>query len=173
MNFLLQKRIFQKNILYLQYFKKHGNCCEFSCFFNKKVKYERQHKVSQYNICLKTSLPFTKNLKTEYLLKEKEKNVIVAHDLKGYIYNLDKLDEVNYNVGESNLLNKIFKIIKATTDEERKSIAEGSEFLMDVVTQIRKFLYDEETKEMKNIQDKWKREARKEGLANGMAQGMT
>ena len=73
---------------------------------------------------------------------------------------------------ESDLLNEIFKIIKATTDEERKSIAEGSEFLMDVVTQIRKFLYDEETKEMKNIQDKWKREARKEGLASGMAQGM-
>ena len=135
-------------------------------------KYERQHKVSQYNICLKSSLSFTKNLKTEYLLKEKEKNIIVAHDLKGYIYNLDKLDEVNYNVGESDLLNKIFKIIKATTDEERKSIAEGSEFLMDVVTQIRKFLYDEETKEMKNIQDKWKREARKEGLASGMAQGI-
>ena len=135
-------------------------------------KYQKQHKVSQYNICLKSSLSFTKNLKTEYLLKEKEKNVIVAHDLKGYIYNLDKLDEVNYNVGESDLLNKIFKIIKATTDEERKSIAEGSEFLMDVVTQIRKFLYDEETKEMKNIQDKWKREARKEGLASGMAQGI-
>ena len=74
--------------------------------------------------------------------------------------------------GESDLLNKIFKIIKATTDEERKSIAEGSEFLMDIVTQIRKFLYDEETKEMKNIQDKWKREARKEGLASGMAQGI-
>ena len=135
-------------------------------------KYERQHKVSQYNICLKSSLSFTKNLKTEYLLKEKEKNVIVAHDLKGYIYNLDKLDEVNYHVGESDLLNEIFKIIKATTDEERKSIAEGSEFLMDVVTQIRKFLYDEETKEMKNIQDKWKREAKKEGLASGMAQGI-
>ena len=135
-------------------------------------KYERQHKVSQYNICLKSSLSFTKNLKTEYLLKEKEKNFIVAEDLKGYIYNLDKLDEVTYNVGESNLLNRIFKIIKATTDEERKSIAEGSEFLMDVVTQIRKFLYDEETKEMKNIQDKWKYEARKEGRTEGLAEGI-
>ena len=97
---------------------------------------------------------------------------IVAHDLKGYIYNLDKLEESNYNVGENNLLNKIFKIIKATTDEERKSIAEGSEFLMDVVTQIRKFLYDEETKEMKNLQDKWKREAEKEGYAEGMEKGI-
>ena len=135
-------------------------------------KYTRQHKVSQYNICLKSSLSFTKELETEYVLKEKEKNIIVAHDLKGYIYNLDKLEESNYNVGENNLLNKIFKIIKATTDEERKSIAEGSEFLMDVVTQIRKFLYDEETKEMKNLQDKWKREAEKEGYAEGMEKGM-
>ena len=134
-------------------------------------KYQKQHKVSQYNICLKSSLSFTKNLKTEYLLKEKEKNFIVVEDLKGYIYNLDKLDEVTYNVGESNLLNRIFKIIKATTDEERKSIAEGSEILMDIVTQIRKFLYDEETKEMKNIQDKWKREAQKEGFAEGIEQG--
>ena len=135
-------------------------------------KYQKQHKVSQYNICLKSSLSFTKNLKTEYLLKEKEKNIIVAEDLKGYIYNLDKLDEVTYNVGESNLLNRIFKIIKATTDEERASIAEGSEILMDIVTQIRKFLYDEETKEMKNIQDKWKYEARKEGRTEGLAEGI-
>ena len=135
-------------------------------------KYQKQHKVSQYNICLKSSLSFTKKLKTEYLLKEKEKNIIVAEDLKGYIYNLDKLDEVNYNVGESNLLNRIFKIIKATTDEERESIAEGSEILMDIVTQIRKFLYDEETKEMKNIQDKWKYEARKEGRTEGLAEGI-
>ena len=135
-------------------------------------KYQKQHKVSQYNICLKSSLSFTKKLKTEYLLKEKEKNIIVAEDLKGYIYNLDKLDEVTYNVGESNLLNRIFKIIKATTDEERESIAEGSEILMDIVTQIRKFLYDEETKEMKNIQDKWKYEARKEGRTEGLAEGI-
>ena len=43
---------------------------------------------------------------------------------------------------------------------------------MDVVTQIRKFLYDEETKEMKNLQDKWKREAEKEGYAEGMEKGI-
>ena len=43
---------------------------------------------------------------------------------------------------------------------------------MDVVTQIRKFLYDEETKEMKNIQDKWKYEARKEGRTEGLAEGI-
>ena len=133
--------------------------------------YKEQHKVSQYNICLKSSLSFTKVLKTEYLLKENEKNIVVANDLKGTIYNLDKLEEQNYNVGENNLLEGMLRLIKAETDEERKDIAEGSEFLMDVVTQIRKFLYDEETREMKNLQDKWKREAEREGFAEGHEKG--
>ena len=119
---------------------------------------------------MKSSLPFTKELKCEYLLKENSKNQIVAHDLKGTIYNLDKLEERKYNVGNNNLLERLLLLIKASTDEERRSIAEGSEMLMDVVTQIRKFLYDEETKEMKNIQDKWKEEARDEGLKEGREQ---
>ena len=129
--------------------------------------YKKQRKISQYNFCLKSSLPFTKELKCEYLLKENNYNQIVAHDLKGTIYNLDKLEERKYNVGNNNLLERLLLLIKASTDEERRSIAEGSEMLMDVVTQIRKFLYDEETKEMKNIQDKWKEEARDEGLKEG------
>ena len=68
--------------------------------------YSQKKKVTQYNLCLKNSLPFTKNLKTEYLLKEKEENYIVDQDLKGFIYNLDKIKSDGYNVGESNLLEK-------------------------------------------------------------------
>ncbi len=134
--------------------------------------YKEQRKVSQYNICLKSSLPFTKDLKTEYLLKENEKNIVVSEDLKGTIYNLDKLNKQNYNVGENNLLEKMLGLIKAKTDEERESIAKGSELLMDVVTQIKKFLYDEETKEMKNFPDKWKREGIKQGVEQGIEQGI-
>ena len=66
--------------------------------------YSQKKKVTQYNLCLKSSLPFTKNLKTEYLLKEE--NYIVDQDLKGFIYNLDKIKSDGYNVGESNLLEK-------------------------------------------------------------------
>ena len=101
-------------------------------------------------------------------MKEKDKNVVVDEDLKGYIYNLDKLEESNDTVGENNLANRMFRIIKVITDKERKSIAEESELLMDAVTQIRKFLYDEEIKEMKNLQAKWKHEAQKEGFAEGI-----
>ena len=132
--------------------------------------YKKQHKVSQNNICLKSSLPFTKELKTEYLLKENERNIVVSNDLKGTIYNLDKLEEQNYNVGENNLLKRILWLIKAETDEERNSIAKGSEFLMDVVSQIKKFLYDEETREMKNFPDKWRHEGIKLGIEQGISQ---
>ena len=99
-------------------------------------------------------MPYTKKLKTRYLLRD-DTNEIVAHDIKGYIYNLDKLEVNSYTVGESNLLEKIFLIIKATTHEEREQIAEGSEILMDMVNTIKKFINDEEIKEMKSFQNKW------------------
>lgn len=63
-------------------------------------------------------------------------------------------------MGESNLLEKIFLIIKATTHEEREQIAEGSEILMDMVNTIKKFINDEEIKEMKSFQNKWLDEGR-------------
>lgn len=117
-------------------------------------EYAKQHIIIQYNICLTSSLPYTKKLKTRYLLRD-DTNEIVAHDIKGYIYNLDKLEVNSYTVGESNLLEKIFLIIKATTHEEREQIAEGSEILMDMVNTIKKFINDEEIKEMKSFQNKW------------------
>ena len=126
--------------------------------------YDQKKKVTQYNICLKSSLPFTQNLKTEYLLKEKEKNYIVDQDLKGFIYNLDKIKSDRYNVGESNLLERMLLLIKAPSFEIQEKIAEGSEILMDLVKEIRKLIYDEETRELKNMRDKWRDEDRKEAI---------
>lgn len=138
--------------------------------------YDQKKKVTQYNICLKSSLPFTQNLKTEYLLKEKEKNYIVDQDLKGFIYNLDKIKSDRYNVGESNLLERMLLLIKAPSFEIQEKIAEGSEILMDLVKEIRKLIYDEETRELKNMRDKWRdedrKEAREEGLKEGIEQGI-
>ena len=134
--------------------------------------YSQKKKVTQYNLCLKNSLPFTKNLKTEYLLKEKEENYIVDQDLKGFIYNLDKIKSDGYNVGESNLLERMLLLIKAPSFEIQEKIAEGSEILMDLVKEIRKLIYDEDTRKMKNMQDKWREEARKEAREEAMAEGL-
>ena len=132
--------------------------------------YSQKKKVTQYNLCLKNSLPFTKNLKTEYLLKEE--NYIVDQDLKGFIYNLDKIKSDGYNVGESNLLEKMLLLIKAPSFEIQEKIAEGSELLMDLVKEIRKLIYDEDTRKMKNMQDKWRDEYKKEGIEQGISQGI-
>ena len=132
--------------------------------------YSQKKKVTQYNLCLKNSLPFTKNLKTEYLLKEE--NYIVDQDLKGFIYNLDKIKSDGYNVGESNLLEKMLLLIKAPSFEIQEKIAEGSEILMDLVKEIRKLIYDEDTRQMKNMQDKWREEAREEAMAEGLKEGI-
>ena len=70
-------------------------------------------------------------------------------------------------MGESNLLEKIFLIIKTTTHKEREQIAEGSEILMDMVNTIKKFINDEEIKEMKSFQSKWLDEGRAEGFDDG------
>ena len=126
--------------------------------------YSQKKKVTQYNLCLKSSLPFTKNLKTEYLLKEKEENYIVDQDLKGFIYNLDKIKSDGYNVGESNLLERMLLLIKAPSFEIQEKIAEGSEILMDLVKEIRKLIYDEDTRKMKNMQDKWRDEFIEQGI---------
>ena len=97
--------------------------------------YSQKKKVTQYNLCLKNSLPFTKNLKTEYLLKEE--NYIVDQDLKGFIYNLDKIKSDGYNVGESNLLERMLLLIKAPSFEIQEKIAEGSEILIKLVKEIK------------------------------------
>ena len=63
-------------------------------------------------------------------------------------------------------------LIKAPSFEIQEKIAEGSEILMDLVKEIRKLIYDEDTRKMKNMQDKWREEARKEAREEAMAEGL-
>ena len=61
-------------------------------------------------------------------------------------------------------------LIKAPSFEIQEKIAEGSEILMDLVKEIRKLIYDEDTRKMKNMQDKWRDEYKKEGIEQGIEQ---
>ena len=63
-------------------------------------------------------------------------------------------------------------LIKAPSFEIQQKIAEGSELLMDLVKEIRKLIYDEDTRKMKNMQDKWRDEYKKEGIEQGISQGI-
>ena len=136
-------------------------------------KYQEQPNVSQYNLCLETSIPHFQKFQSGFVLKETDTNVIVSDDLVGHVYSLDKKYFNDYTVGESyrERLIKMFQILICKDDKERRSIAKGDEFLMGLIKAIERYLYDKETREMKNFPDKWRMEGRAEGRASGLAEG--
>ena len=95
-------------------------------------KYQEQPNVSQYNLCLETSIPHFQKFQSGFVLKETDTNVIVSDDLVGHVYSLDKKYFNDYTVGESyrERLIKMFQILICKDDKERRSIAKGDEFLM-------------------------------------------
>ena len=136
-------------------------------------KYQEQPNVSQYNLCLETSIPHFQKFQSGFVLKETDTNVIVSDDLVGHVYSLDKKYFNDYTVGESyrERLIKMFQILICKDDKGRRSIAKGDEFLMGLIKAIERYLYDKETREMKNFPDKWRMEGRAEGRASGLAEG--
>lgn len=133
--------------------------------------YNEQVKVSQYNICLHVKLAYIKDFKTEYLFKEKWQNTIIAEDIEGTIFNLDKLKANCYDVGISDRLDKIFTMMKTENIAELTKIVKGDKELMKLKDRIRKFIYEDDLRQFKNIQDKWKEEAFDYGMNKGLRQG--
>ena len=132
-------------------------------------KYQEQPNVSQYNLCLETSIPHFQKFQSGFVLKETDTNVIVSDDLVGHVYSLDKKYFNLYTVGESyrERLIKMLQILISKNGKERRKIARGDDFLMGLIKAIERYLYDKETREMKNFPDKWRMEGRAEGLEEG------
>lgn len=136
-------------------------------------KYQNQPNVSQYNICLKSNIPQFQKFQSGFTLKETYTNDILSDDLAGHVYHLDKKFLNDYTVGRCyrERLIKMFQIIVAKDKKERRKIAKGDDFLMGLVKAIERYLYNKETKEMKNFPDKWRMEGRAEGRDEGRAEG--
>ena len=71
------------------------------------------------------------------------------------IFNLDKIKELQYNVGISDELYRILKLFNADSIEEMFDISKGDEKLMVMTASIEKFLNDPETQKLFD-RDKWK-----------------
>ena len=136
-------------------------------------KYQNQPNVSQYNICLKSNIPQFQKFQSGFTLKETYTNDILSDDLAGHVYHLDKKFLSDYTVGRCyrKRLIKMFQIIVAKDKKERRKIAKGDDFLMGLVKAIERYLYNKETREMKNFPDKWRMEGRAEGRASGLVEG--
>ena len=137
-------------------------------------KYQNQPNVSQYNICLKSNIPQFQKFQSGFALKETYTNDILSDDLVGHVYHLDKKFLRSYDVGRCyrKRLVKMFQIIVAKDKKERSKIAKGDDFLMGLIKAIERYLYNKETKEMKNFPDKWRMEGRAEGRDEGRASGL-
>ena len=68
---------------------------------------------------------------------------IITNKVEGYIYRLDKLDDVVYDDNRKEELRRIMKMMYAKTKEERLEIAKGSEILMDLDQVMKEFVNDE------------------------------
>ena len=129
---------------------------------NGKVKILNGAPLNKTNIKDKS---ITSKFQSGLVLKETDTNVIVSNDLVGHVYSLDKKYFNDYTVGESyrERLIKMFQILICKDDKERRNIAKGDEFLMGLIRAIERYLYEKETREMKNFPDKWRMEGRAEG----------
>ena len=90
-------------------------------------KYRNQPKVTQYNFCVSSHVSGINEFETDFLFMDRKTTNIISDKIEGYIYRLDKLDDVVYDDNRKEELCRIMKMMYAKTKEERLEIAKGSE----------------------------------------------
>ena len=126
--------------------------------------YQKQPKVTQYNFCKSSLVSNTSEFETDFLLMDKRTFHIITNKLEGYIYRLDKLENVAYDDNRKEELLKILRMIYVKDETERLEIAKGSEILMDLAQVMKKFVNDETILEYKSLARKNEEIARKDGI---------
>ena len=127
-------------------------------------RYQKQPKVTQYNFCKSSHVSNIPEFETDFLLIDRRTYHIITDKLEGYIYRLDKLENVAYDDNRKEELLKLMKMIYAKSNEERLEIAKGSEILMDLAQVMKKFVNDETILEYKSLARKNEEIARKDGI---------
>ncbi len=134
-------------------------------------RYQKQPKVTQYNFCKSSHVSNIPEFETDFLLIDRRTYHIITDKLEGYIYRLDKSENVDYDDNRKEELLKLMKMIYAKSNEERLEIAKGSEILMDLAQVMKKFVNDETILEYKSLTKKVENIARKDGRREGIQEG--
>ena len=134
-------------------------------------KYQNQPKVTQYNFCVSSHISGINEFETDFLFMDRKTTNIISDKIEGYIYRLDKLDDVVYDDVRKEELRKIMKMIYAKTKEERLEIAKGSEILMDLAQVMEEFVNDEAVLKYKSLAGKNEEIARRNGRREGRKEG--
>ena len=133
--------------------------------------YRNQPKVTQYNFCVSSHVPDIDEYETDFLFMDRITNNIITNKIEGYIYRLDKLDDVVYDDARKEELRRIMKMMYAKTKEERLEIAKGSEILMDLAQVMEEFVNDEAVLKYKSLAGKNEEIARRNGRREGRKEG--
>ena len=134
-------------------------------------KYRNQPKVTQYNFCVSSHVSGINEFETDFLFMDRKTTNIISDKIEGYIYRLDKLDDVVYDDARKEELRRIMKMIYAKTKEERLEIAKGSEILMDLAQVMEEFVNDEAVLKYKSLAGKNEEIARRNGRREGRKEG--
>ena len=134
-------------------------------------KYQNQPKVTQYNFCVSSHVPDIDEYETDFLFMDRITSNIITNKIEGYIYRLDKLDDVVYDDARKEELRRIMKMMYAKTKEERLEISKGSEILMDLAQVMEEFVNDEAVLKYKSLAGKNEEIARRNGRREGREEG--
>ena len=134
-------------------------------------KYQNQPKVTQYNFCVSSHISGINEFETDFLFMDRKTTNIISDKIEGYIYRLDKLDDVVYDDVRKEELCRIMKMMYAKTKEERLEIAKGSEILMDLAQVMEEFVNDEAVLKYKSLAGKNEEIARRNGRREGRKEG--
>ena len=135
-------------------------------------KYQNQPKVTQYNFCMSSHVSGINEFETDFLFMDRITSNIITNKIEGYIYRLDKLDDVVYDDDRKEELRRIMKMMYAKTKEERLEIAKGSEILMDLAQVMEEFVNDEDVLKFKSLTRKNEEIARRNGRREGIEEGI-
>ena len=134
-------------------------------------EYRNQPKVTQYNFCVSSHVSGINEFETDFLFMDRKTTNIISDKIEGYIYRLDKLDDVVYDDARKEELRRIMKMMYAKTKEERLEIAKGSEMLMDLAQVMEEFVNDEAVLKYKSLAGKNEEIARRNGRREGREEG--
>ena len=132
-----------------------------------QIKYQKTKRV--IGIIIATHISKNLKLENEWFQRYhmKGKSVELPHNMDVFILDIDKLNQVLYNVGENDLLMKHLKLIGASSNEERFLIAKKEGILMEIARFTRDFMRDKETLKYFNLENKLRTEGYDAGVDVG------
>ena len=133
--------------------------------------YQKQPKVTQYNFCKSSHVSDIPEFETDFLFMDKRTYHIITDKLEGYIFRLDKIENVAYDDNRKEELLKLMKMIYAKSNEERLEVAKGSEILMDLAQVMKEFVNNESVLKFKSLVGKHEEIARRNGRREGIQEG--